>query len=573
MSENRSDRPDQVGTPQSIWHHHYTERTQVNANDADYPTLAAMCRAAAQRNPTAPAYSCVLPNGSWATLTYGQLGEASDAFAGYLLGTLGLSAGAVVAIQGPNCLAWPVAFFGSQKAGCITTGINPLYTPTEMRHQLSDSAAKVLVVIDMFGDKVDAVVQSTAVQSVVVFSVAEFFPPLKRAVVGFVQKYVRGQIPTIRTPVVPLKRAIALGRQHIKKIPTTAVRGAPSADVALYQYTGGTTGISKGAMVSHESIIRNIPQVFALLGDAVGRDGATCLMVLPLYHAFAMGTALVGMPVRGNHTVLVPNPRPISNLRVAFQRFSPQILPAVNTLYAALLAEPWFRELPSHELTACFGGGGPIHSSVSDAWLALTGTNIVEMYGLTEGMMLTANAPPARRRGTVGIPLPGIELTLLDEAGNQVATGTPGEVATRGKNVMKGYLGAQDEAASQFVGGWLRTGDIGIFDSDGFLSIVDRKKDMILVSGFNVYPNEIEDVIAQHPLVREVAVIGIPDIQTGEAVKAFVLRNDARLTQDALREHVEKQLTNYKRPKQYTFVDELPKSAVGKILRRSLREN
>jgi long-chain acyl-CoA synthetase len=560
-----------ASTPAS-WQHHYGPHTAVHAPDADYPTLGAICWAAARRSPEAPAYSCVLPNGSWGTLTYAQLDAASDAFAGYLRGTLGIAAGDVVAIQGPNCLAWPVAFFGAQKAGCITTGVNPLYTAAEMQHQLSDSGARVLVVIDLFGDKVDAVLKATQVRHVVVFSVAEFFSAPKRALVSFVQKHLRRQVPRMRSPAVSMSRALVLGAARRNSLPGGSLHGAPLPKVALYQYTGGTTGTSKGAMVSHEAIIRNIPQVFAMLGDDVGRGGANCLMVLPLYHAFALGTALVGMPVRSNHTVLIPSPRPISNLRPALERFPPQILPAVNTLYKALLAEPWFRASPPTSLSACFGGGGPIHPSVSQAWSDLTGTTIVEMYGLTEGMMLTANAPAARRTGTVGVPLPGIELALLDEAGHPVPVGTSGEVATRGPNVMLGYLGQATESADQLRDGWLRTGDIGVFDKDGFLSIVDRKKDMVLVSGFNVYPTEVEEVLALHPGVREVAVVGVMDANTGEAVKAFISRADPTLTEQAMREHAATQLTNYKRPKHYVFLDELPKSAVGKILRRELRE-
>jgi len=524
-----------------------------------------------------PALTTLLPNGATAMLTYDELNEYSDAFAAYLREVCGLKQGDVVAVQSPNCVDYPVAVFGALKAGCICTNVNPLYTETEMEFQLQDSAAKALVIIDLFGDKVDSVIAKTNIKHVIRMSLTDFFPPMKKLIVGFVLKYVRKMVPTMKTPCVAFTDALTQGRAKldggVKLSKYTA--GIDPNQTAVYQYTGGTTGRAKGAELTHHNIITNALQMSAVLDEGVypENDQGVILVVLPLYHIFAFTVCVMNGMLNGAHAILIPNPRPLTNVQPAFENYGLTLIPGVNTLFAGLLHEPWFNKSVSSKLLYCVAGGTALHEAVALAWKEKTGVDICQGYGLTESSCAISYSPAkAPKLNHIGIPLPEIDVKIVDEEGNEVAHGEPGELIARGANIMKGYLNRPDETALTVKDGWLYTGDVAVMDDDGYLQIVDRKKDMILVSGFNVFPNELEDTIAKLAGVAEVGVIGVPDERSGEVPKAFVVKKDPELTEDEVMEHCRKSLTGYKLPRHIAFVDEIPKSPVGKILRKELRQ-
>jgi long-chain acyl-CoA synthetase len=498
-------------------------------------------------------------------------------FAAWLREVAAVGPGDVVALMSPNCIDFCIAAFGIFKAGCICTNINPLYTAPEVEHQLRDSGARVLVIADLFGDKVDAVVARTSVQQVVTISLLDFLPLLKKAVGNFVLRRIKRVVPRMQARHVAMADALKRGAAARARgnVDVAAYRAGQSGETtALYQYTGGTTGRSKGAELSHRNILANAAMATAMVDELRDSEQGDCAVVaLPLYHITAFALIMVPGLLSGTHSVMVPSPRPVSNMKPAFENHPVTHFSGINTLYAALLNEPWCtREVLKH-LKFCSSGGAAQLVDVARRWEELTGLPVYQGYGLTEvAGVLTLNPVGANRLGSAGIPVPGTLIRVVDAEGAEVPRGEPGEVVASGPTIMKGYLNRPEATAETIRDGWLYTGDIGVMDEDGFLQIVDRKKDMILVSGFNVYPNEIEEVIVQMEGVVEVGVIGVPDEKTSEAVKAYIVSSDAGLTTEQVLAHCRESLTNYKRPKYIEFVADIPKSPVGKVLRRNLRD-
>lgn len=523
------------------------------------------------------AFSCVLPTGHTQTITYGELGELSDAVATYLREEIGLKPGDVVAVQSPNTLAYPVLAFGILKAGLTVTNVNPLYTIDETRHQLMDSGAKVWFVIDVFGDRVAQSIEGTEVERVYKLSLLDFFPKAQQIILGAAMKYLKKAVPPFSgTAAGTMKTVIAKGRRHLKNDgDTSAYRAGQSVnDVAIFQYTGGTTGRSKGAALTHLNVVGNISQADKREDKLDVLDEDTMLLILPLYHVYALAVGALASMSNGIHVVLMPVPRPLENLRYAFEKFPISILPGINTLYIGLMQESWFTANPPKSLRACYSGAAPLAPATADAWEQLTGQQIYEGYGMTECTCVVTSMPLDRppKRGTCGIAVPGTELRIVDEEGKDVPRGEAGELWVKGPQVMSGYLNNPEATAATFVDGWLKTGDVGKMDEEGYLTIVDRIKDMIIVSGFNVFPVDIEDVLTKHPGVADAAVVGAPDPSTGEKVAAFVVRGDPSLTTEDIIKHCRDHLTGYKVPKTIHFLDELPKSPVGKVLRREMRD-
>ena len=541
----------------------------------DHPSIGHMAHATAQRFGDAIAFTAVMPNGMFGDLTFAAVDRMSDAFAVYLREELGLAAGERVALQAPNGLAYPVVALGVLKAGCVLVNVNPLYTPEEMGRQFKDSEPAALVIVDMFAGKLEEAFRTHAIRHVIVTRVAEFMPVLVRGVIGAVQKYWDRSIPDLALPHTRLPEALALGEARIAAglDPAGLRAGLDPASLACLQYTGGTTGVAKGAMLTHGNLLANMRQTGELVSSRVRIGEETVLTALPMYHIFAFTVNFLMFFEVGARNVLVPNPRPLSNLKRAFENYRITWLTGVNTLFNGLLNEFWFAESPPKHLRASCAGGMALQGAVAERWQAVTGTPIIEGYGLSEtSPVLTFNPLDAPRPGSIGLPLPGTDIAILDDAGEALPPGVAGELAARGPQVMNGYWRRPDETAKVMTpDGYFRTGDVAIRDPDGSLRIVDRKKDLIIVSGFNVFPNEVEDVLAAHEGILECAVIGVPDGAAGEAVKAFVVRRDPNLTLEAVREHCRRTLTAYKVPRFVEFRDELPKSTVGKILRKDLR--
>jgi long-chain acyl-CoA synthetase len=442
-----------------------------------------------------------------------------------------------------------------------------------MEHQFRDSGAEVLVIVDLFAGKLEGILERTAIRKVVVAEVTQFFPAVPRAVVRAVMKVWNRVLPPIRIPHVRLSRALAEGGAAASATALAGyVQGQGAQTLAALQYTGGTTGVSKGAMLTHGNLLANLEQAYAMGSSHITEGGECVLTALPLYHIFAFQFNLLCFYAAGARNVLVPNPRPVQNLQRAFDNYPITWMSGVNTLYNALLNEEWFTAFPPRHLKAAVAGGAALQHAVAERWRRVTGTVIAEGYGLTEASPVVCFNPiaGAPRADSIGVPVPGTEVRLADDAGKPVPAGAPGELQVRGPQVMQGYWQRPEESAQVLRDGWLHTGDVAVMDPDGYYRIVDRKKDMILVSGFNVYPNEVEDVIARMDEVLEVAVIGVPDPQTGEAVRAYVVPQ-AECTADAVRAHCKRYLTDYKVPRSVEFRREMPKTPVGKILRKALR--
>src|SRR5688500_2787199 len=503
------------------------------------------------------------------TITFDELEKRSRDFGAWLQAR-GLSKGARVAITMPNCLQYPIAMFGTLRAGCTVVNVNPLYTPRELEHQLKDSGAEAIVVLENFGHVLQEVRGRTPLKHVVVTSLGEMLG-VKGVIVNLVVRKVKKMVPPYDLPgAISFKQALADGSS--KKLVTPALT---HDDIAFLQYTGGTTGVSKGAMLLHRNIIAALLQYEAWLTPAIGEQRAIIITALPLYHIFSLTVNCLVMMVVGGENVLITNPRDIPGFVKELAKHKYTIITGVNTLFNALLNHPDFAKLDFSSVRLAVGGGMAVQKAVADRWRQVTGTPLIEGYGLTETAP-SATANPmniGEFSGSIGVPMPSTEVVLRDDNDRDVPYGQPGEICIRGPQVMAGYWQRPDETAKVLgKDGFLHTGDIGIMDEKGFIRIVDRKKDMILVSGFNVYPNEIEQVLAMHPGVLEVAAIGVPDEHSGEVPKVFVVKKDPQLTEQDVLEHCKKELTGYKRPKYVEFRSELPKTNVGKILRRALRE-
>ena len=558
------------------WAAHYGDKVARALPALRHAHLPALLADTAKRFAKQVAFTACLPNGMNGSLTYAQVDAQADAFAVYLRQVLGLQPGTRVALQSPNSLAYPVVAFGILKAGCVLVNTNPLYTPAEMEHQFRDSGAQALVIVDMFADKLNGMLERTQIRQVIVVEVSQFFASVPRAVIRGVMRWWNKTLPPIGVAHVRLAQALAEGAkaQQRERIDVASyTQGLGPESLAVLQYTGGTTGVSKGAMLSHGNLLHNMDQAFAM-GRSHLEDGKEVILTaLPLYHIFAFTFNLLCFHAAGARNVLVPNPRPIQNLQRAFDNYAITWVSGVNTLFNALMNEEWFTAIPPRHLKAAVAGGAALQQAVAERWQQITGTRIAEGFGLTESSPVVAFNPldGKMKPGSIGLPVPGTEVRLVDDAGRPVAIGAPGELILRGPQVMQGYWQRPDETAAAVKDGWLYTGDIAEMDAEGYFRIVDRKKDMVLVSGFNVYPNEIEDVIARMDEVLEVAVIGVPDAATGEAVRAYVVAQDEGLTEARVREFCRQVLTDYKIPRVVEFRKELPKTPVGKILRKDLK--
>ena len=507
-------------------------------------------------------------------LTYREVDTYSKRMAAWLQ-TRGLQKGARVAVMMPNVLQYPIAIAAILRAGYTVVNVNPLYTPRELEHQLNDSGSEAIIVLENFATTLEQVLTKTGVKHIVVASMGEMLGGLKGTIVNFVVRNVKKMVPAFSLPnAVRFKDVLAQG----EKMTFTPVK-ASATDVAFLQYTGGTTGVSKGATLTHRNIIANVLQSEAWSQPALVRapvvEQVTIVCALPLYHIFALTACAMWGTRVGALNILIPNPRDIPGFIKELAKYKINMLPAVNTLYNALINHPDIGKVDFSGLKISNGGGMAVQQAVNDKWKKLTGTCIIEGYGLSEtSPVATCNrADLTEFSGTIGLPVPSTDIAILDDDGNPVALGQPGEIAIRGPQVMAGYWNRADETAKVMTAdGFFKSGDVGIMDANGYVKIVDRKKDMILVSGFNVYPNELEGVIALHPGVLECAVIGVPDEHSGEAVKVFVVRKDPTLTVEQLMAYCKQEFTGYKKPKYIEFRSELPKTNVGKILRRVLRD-
>jgi long-chain acyl-CoA synthetase len=551
-----------------IWLKHYPPGIPADIDTSQYRSIVALMDESFAKFRAAKGYSFMGKE-----FTFGEVDELSKALGGWLQ-SKHLSRGARVAIMMPNVVQYPVAIAAVLRAGYTVVNINPLYTPRELEYQLKDSGAEAIIILENFAHVLQRVVAKTSVKQVVVASLGDMLG-LKGKIVNFVVRKVKKLVPAWSLPdSVSFNAAIAAGKKH--GLNPVDIK---SDDVAFLQYTGGTTGVSKGATLLHRNIVANVLQNDAWLQPAIAKapKGEQFIVVtaLPLYHIFAL-TACFFLALRtGGMCILIPNPRDLPALIAEVSKYKVSSFPAVNTLYNGLLHHPDFGKLDFSHLRAANGGGMAVTRAVAENWFKRTGTPIIEGYGLSEtSPTLTCNRADASEfTGTIGLPVPSTEIVIRDDEGRDVPLGKPGEICARGPQVMAGYWNRPDETAKVMTkDGFFRTGDIGIMDEKGQIKIVDRKKDMVLVSGFNVYPTEIEDVVSTHPGVMECAVVGVPDAASGEAVKLFVVKKDPNLTEDAIRKFCAEQLTGYKRPKFIEFRTELPKTNVGKILRRALRE-
>lgn len=506
-----------------------------------------------------------------AVLTYRRVEEQSRAFAAYLQNDLKLQKGDRVAIMMPNLLQYPVALLGVLRAGMVAVNVNPLYTPRELKHQLCDAGAKAIVLVTNFGQSLQQIVDDTPVEHVILTKIGDHLSAPKRTVVNFVVQYVKKMVPKYHLPyAISMRKALSRGRrmQYVK--PSIA-----SEDIAILQYTGGTTGVAKGAMLTHRSLISNMLQANAHFGGIL-KDGEELVVTpLPLYHVFANTVNLLLFLKLGGQNLLITNPRDMASFISDLKKYPFTALTGVNTLFNGLLNQDEFKNANFSEFKLTIGGGMAVQRAVAEKWKQVTGIPLIEGYGLTECSPVAAAGTYNQQEytGAIGLPLPSTDMRAVDEAGEPLPQGEVGELQVRGPQVMKGYWQRPEETAKVMTAeGWLYTGDIGYMDEKGQFFIVDRKKDMILVSGFNVFPNEVEDVVASHPKVLEVAAVGVPHEVSGELVKVFVVVKDPTLTDKEVIAHCRKELTGYKVPKLVEFRDELPKTNVGKILRRELRE-
>ena len=537
--------------------------------------MAAAIRDASAQYAAKPAFTLGLPNGAQGGITFAETDRLSDQLAVYLREVAGFKPGDRVAIQMPNCLAYPIAVFGILKAGLVMVNTNPLYTTAEMVHQFTDSGAVGLVVIDLFAPKVAEVLPKTSIKTVLVVSISDLLPPVKRLLVYAVQKYVKKMIPPITFAHLPFTRALAAGNDRMAAGADSKLyaQALDLNSVAALQYTGGTTGVAKGATLTHGNLVANTIQGLEMWKPFLRFGDEVMLTALPLYHIFAFTANLMIFYLAGGRNILVPSPRPLSNLKTVMLNEPVTWFTGVNTLFAGLMHEQWFKDKTGWSLRGSVAGGMALVPVIGERWEAMTKTPIYQGYGLTEtSPVATLNPFNRPKREAIGVPIPGTDVRLVDNDGNDVAPGQPGELLVKGPQVMKGYWQRPDETARVLRDGWLATGDVAKMDEDGYIHIVDRKKDMILVSGFNVYPNEVEAVIATHPGVQDTAVVGVPDDETGEIVVAFVTPKDPTLTEDAIRQHCKQSLTNYKVPRIVVMKNDLPKSNVGKVLRKDLRD-
>jgi len=550
---------------EKVWLKRYPADVPENIDPDRYSSLVEMFENATLRYADSPAF---INMGE--VMTFRKLEERSRAFAAYLQNELGLQKGDRVALMMPNLLQYPIALFGVLRAGMVVVNVNPLYTPRELEHQLNDSGASAIVIVSNFAHTLEKVVYKTQVKHVILTRMGDQLSAAKGTLVNFVVKYIKRLVPKYHLPnAISFRTALQRGRrlQYIKP-------DVINDDLAFLQYTGGTTGVAKGAMLTHRNMQANLEQAKAAYAPLLRPGQELVVTALPLYHIFALTVNCLLFLEMGGRSLLITNPRDVPGMVKELAKYPFTAISGVNTLFNAMLNNEDFRELDFSTLRLSVGGGMSVQKSVADKWEKLTGKHLLEGYGLTECSPLVAGNPYDLKHysGSIGIPVPSTEIRLVDDNGQDVAPGEPGELLVRGPQVMLGYWQRPSATDEVLKDGWLSTGDIVTVDEQGFIRIVDRKKDMILVSGFNVYPNEIEEVVSQHDKVLEVAAIGVPNDASGEIVKICVVKKDPSLTSEELLAHCRRLLTGYKVPKIVEFRDELPKSNVGKILRRELRD-
>ncbi|MDC9606550.1 long-chain-fatty-acid--CoA ligase FadD [Xenorhabdus griffiniae] len=549
---------------EKVWLKHYPADVPAEIDPDRYSSLIEMFENAVARYADQVAF---INMGE--VMTFRKLEERSRAFAAYLQNGLGLKQGDRVALMMPNLLQYPVALFGILRAGMVVVNVNPLYTPRELEHQLNDSGASAIVIVSNFAHTLEKIVFNTQVKNVILTRMGDQLSRPKGTLVDFVVKYVKRLVPKYHLPdAISFRSAIHKGyrMQYVKP-------DVKNEDLAFLQYTGGTTGVAKGAMLTHRNMLANLEQAKACYSPLLKLGQELVVTALPLYHIFALTINCLFFIELGGQNLLITNPRDVNGTVKELSRYRFTALSGVNTLFNAWLNNAEFQKLNFSSLRLSVGGGMAVQRVVAEKWQNLTGRRLLEGYGLTECSPLVSANPHnlTYYSGSIGFPIASTEIKLVGDDGNEVSLGEVGEMWVRGPQVMKGYWNHPDATDEVLKDGWLATGDIASVDEKGFISIVDRKKDMILVSGFNVYPNEIEDIISSHPKVLESAVVGVPSENSGETVKVFVVRKDPSLTEDELKTHCRRYLTGYKVPKLIEFRDELPKSNVGKILRRELR--
>lgn len=550
---------------QKIWIKNYPKAVSENINLNEYQNLLEVSDEAIRKFRNNVAFSNFDIN-----LTYHELDILSGQMASYFQNTLNLKKGDRIALQMPNLLQYPIALFAAFRAGLIVVNTNPLYTATEMRHQFKDSGAVAIVILANYAHLLEGIIQDTDIKHVIVTEVGDQLPFLKKHLINFVLKKVKKMVPNYSLQHQTWTEALSLGAQKTYIQPKLT-----HEDIAFLQYTGGTTGVSKGAVLTHKNIIANVLQICAWMKPKLVSGEEIAITPLPMYHIFSLTVCSLALMRYGTQNVLITNPRDFDAFIKTMKKYKFTVLTGVNTLFNALANNPKIKEVDFSHTKVCVAGAMALQKAVKDNWHKVTGTDLIEGYGLTEtSPVATCNPVDGTDRvGTIGIPLPDTDVKLVDDNDNEVTKlGEPGEICVKGPQVMQGYYKRPDETAKVIKNGWLHTGDVGVFDEDGFFKIVDRKKDMILVSGFNVYPNEVEDAIAKNPKVLEVAAIGVPDTHSGEVVKVVVVKKDSSLTEKEVIEFAKKSLTNYKVPKYVEFRTELPKTNVGKVLRRALRD-
>ena len=547
------------------WFKHYPSSVAKEVDVNAYSSLVDLFEESVKKFGDAVAYECM-----GKTLSFNEVDEYSKNFAAYLQNDLKMKKGDRVAIQMPNLLQYPVVMFGALRAGMIIVNTNPLYTPTEMKHQFNDAGVDAIVILANFASNLQKIRSEISAKHIIVSQIGDMLGGLKGGIVNFVVKYVKKMVPAYQLEnTLNLKTIFSAGGNRTFKREEMV-----ASDPAFLQYTGGTTGLSKGAELTHSNIIANMQQISAWMTPKLKEREEMVITALPLYHIFALTVNCLAMLKIGAHNVLITNPRDMPAFIDELRKHKFTVITGVNTLFNGLLNQEGFRNLDFSSLKIAVGGGMAVQEAVAIKWKKVTGVPIAEGYGLTETSPVATCNPidGTERIGTIGIPLPNTDIKVIDDDGKQLANGEKGELCIKGPQVMKGYWNNPAETKNVFDGDWFKTGDIAVIEDDGFVKIVDRKKEMILVSGFNVYPNEVENVIAGHDKVMEVGVVGVPDERSNEKVIAYVVPNDKSITAEELIAFSKEKLTNYKVPKEVYFVDELPKTNVGKILRRKIKE-
>lgn len=548
---------------QRPWLKNYPSKIPANIDPNEYATLVEILEETFSKYKRQPAFSVMGKE-----LSFDQIDTMSRQFGAYLQ-SRGLEPGDKIALMMPNMLQYPISLFGALRAGLVVVNTNPLYTPREMKHQFTDAGVKAVIIAENFASNLEKILGETQINTVIVTSIGEMLGAVKGRMVNFVIRTVKRMVPKYNIPNT-VKFTDALKQAKSLKI---KLHQGSADDVILLQYTGGTTGVAKGAMLTNKNLVANMLQIRSFMLPFLEEGKEVAMSPLPMYHIFAFSVNCLALMSYGTKTVLIVNPRDLSTIVKAMKANKITLMTGVNTLFNALINDKDFKALDFSSLKITVGGGMAVQRAVAEKWQQLTGCQLTEGFGMTEtSPVASVNPLNGARLGTIGLPVPSTDMRIVDDSGEPLAVGEVGEIQIKGPQVMKGYYNKAEETAKVMRDGWMCTGDIGKMDEDGFFQIVDRKKDMILVSGFNVYPNEIEDVVIQNSKVLEVAAVGFPDPKSGEVVKIFVVKKDKSLTEKELLDHCRESLTGYKIPKQIEFRDELPKTNVGKILRRALRD-